>query len=198
MPIMNHSSFFRAFTAVGACLLFSSCIRREEMVSLEALPSPWVEAIQHPRKTDVSGTYQNLGKYSYKGASVPNIFPQGLAALFFPEKKPAVQAQQVRLLQQGRVRLSVEAIQNGQVVAQKTIEIQREAADGSVVLHQMNVFGGGGKLASAGRASINLSLFNGGDGRLYLHANGSSIGVIGIIVPFQFSTENWGRWESTP
>lgn len=183
--------------AFGVGLLLSGCIRHDDPLSLQALPPPWIDAIQHPRKPDVTGTYGDLGKYVYKGTSVPNIFPQGLAALLFPEIEPPLRVQQVRFLQKDD-RLSIEAIQSGAVIAQKTIEITGKPADGSVALHPMNVFGGGGNLAAWGNKSASLSLFNGGDGRLYLHANYLSLGAMGIIVPIRLSAENWGRWESMP
>ncbi len=189
------------FSVVFCCgLLLSGCIAAHDRVSRQELPPSWLAALQ-PGKTgpDVSGNYLDSGEYTHEYSRSPDHLARGrLAALLFPELKPPLAAQQVRLVQHGADQLEITSSTDGRVVASKTVSIEIDRATGAVSLARTHDFGAGGNLAAAADQSTVLVLYKGGDGALYLQSKSFTIGVVGVVVPMKVSAENWGRWIVAP
>ncbi len=181
-------------------LMLAGCIAAHDRVSRQELPASWLAALA-PRSAapDVSGTYLDAGEYTHEYSRGPgHVSPGRLTVLLFPETKPAVAAEQVRLVQHGPDQLEIAAMTNGRVVASKTVVIEVDRASGAVRLPRKNDFGVGGNLAAATDQSTAIILYKGNEGSLYLQSKSLTVGVVGVVVPIKGSSENWGRWIVAP
>lgn len=177
--------------------MLAGCISGHDRVSHEELPKAWKSALQHIEKKapDVSGSYQDLGEYTHEYSSNSDHVSRGrLARLLFEEIKPVITAGQVRLTQRVPDRLEIAALQDGQVMASKTVAIEADPVTGAVSLRRESGFDAGGNLAAAGVQSTTIILFKGSDGSLYLHLKSFTAGVVAVVIPTKTSAENWGRW----
>jgi hypothetical protein len=187
-----------AILAVGCCGVLGGCISAHDRVSRQELPPSWQAALPSGNATsDVSGSYQDAGDYTHEYSRSPDhIARGGLADLLFPELKPPVAAQQVRLVQQGMDRLEIATLVDGKVAASKTVAIEVDRATVGVRLPRKNTFGAGGNLAAATDESITVVLYKGTDGDLYLQSKSFTGGLVALVVPMKVSTENWGHWAA--
>jgi hypothetical protein len=181
-------------------LLLAGCIAAHDRVAREELPASWLAALQPGSAApDVSGSYLDSGDYTHEYSRGPGHLSRGrLTVLLFPETKPAVAAEQVRLVQHGLDQLEIAALTDGRVVASKTVAIETDRATGAVRLPRKNDFGAGGNLAAATDQSTAIVLYKGNDGVLYLQSKSLTVGVVGVVVPMKVSAENWGRWILAP
>jgi hypothetical protein len=185
------------FWPLVVCSLLAGCISSHDRVSHEELPQAWKSALQQSEKKapDVSGSYQDSGEYTHEYSRNPNHIGRGwLAPLLFADGKPPVAAQQVRLVQRGNGQLEIAVLQDGWVVASKTVAIEVDPATGAVSLPRESGFDAGGNMAAATEHSTAMVLYKGNDGALYLQAKSFTGGVVAVVIPMKTSAENWGRW----
>jgi hypothetical protein len=176
---------------------FTGCVAAHDKVSREELPPAWTTALQYPEKIipNISGRYQDLGDYLHEFAHDPaHTPPARLAHLLFTDIKPPVAAQLVGFLQGGSNHLEIFAMQDGRVVASKSVTITTDPGTGAVILPPERGFDTSGNMAAAAEHSTAVVLYKGKDGALYVQVKSFTDGVVAAVVPMAVSTENWGRW----
>jgi len=185
---------------LGCSMFLPGCLESRDRTSRMDLSPSWLAAIQSPNPTpSVTGNYLDWGEYTHEFSNRPNHIDRGrLGRLLFPEIKPPVVAEQVRLIQHGQDRLDIVALVSGRVIASKTEPIVVDQATGALSLPKMHDLDAGGNLAAAADQSNSIVLYKGRDGNLYVQSKSLTVGLVAAVVPMKASNENWGRWTFAP